>query len=146
MDFSCMPDFFWPICLYSALKKYRRSAITKFYGPKSFLFNKHGVHYSKPSFLTPVLIGSIFSLSFDTLIITTAFSLNGYALGGPIFPALLGITFMLGMMITDGLNGYVIASILTLADKRSQYYSCILDMAFGGFSLAAGSYLIYNLV
>ncbi|QRN04000.1 hypothetical protein GH742_09030 [Legionella sp. MW5194] len=95
------------------------------------------------SFLTPVCVGMLFSLSFDTLTVTTAFSLNGYAIGGAILAILLAVIFMIGMMITDGLNGFFIAKILDRTDKRSRYLARALDLGIGVFSLLlGGSYLV----
>lgn len=134
--------FFGIYSLYTASKANRSDKI-KFLGAKSFLFNKIVKIDANTSFLVPVLIGMLFSLSFDTLSLTTAFSLTGYELGGAFFPILLGTIFMFGMMMTDGLNGYLVAYILNHVDKRSQFVSRLLGYVIGGFSLIiGGSYLI----
>ncbi|MDX1837268.1 DNA repair protein [Legionella taurinensis] len=134
--------FFGCYSLYQTCKKQPRES-GKILGPKSYLFNKWGMNQANGSFLTPVCVGMLFSLSFDTLTITTAFSLNGYAMGGAILAILLGVIFMMGMMITDGLNGFFIAKILDRSDKRSRYLSRALDLGIGAFSLLlGGSYLV----
>lgn len=138
--------FFGLYSLYITFKK-SQQGIRNALGPKSFLFNKYRMQMANATFLTPIFVGMLFSLSFDTLSVTAAFSLNGYALGGSAFPVLLGIMFMLGMMTTDGLNGYFIACLLSHSDKRPQLVSRVLDIVIGGFSLAVGSfYLVSHLV
>lgn len=133
--------FFGLYSIYTTCKKQQDSG--KILGPKSYLFNKWGMHRGNASFMTPVFIGMLFSLSFDTLSVTTAFSLNGYALGGAVLAMFLGVVFMLGMMVTDGLNGLFIAKVLDRTDKRSRVLSRALDMGIGVFSLLlGGSYLV----
>jgi nickel/cobalt transporter (NiCoT) family protein len=114
-------------------------------GPLQMVVNAFVKTESSSSYFSPVLLGMLFSLSFDTLSQTVAFSFSAFTLAGKFFPILLGVLFMLGMMMTDGLNGYFLAHIIHRADKKSHFISQLLGIVIGGFSLGVGIYylLIY---
>lgn len=82
-----------------------------------------------------VLIGAFFALSFDTFSQVALFSLSAKTLFGGFFAAALGITFMLGMMMSDGVNGYLVAKILQRADNFSIHISQITGLIIAAFSL-----------
>jgi nickel/cobalt transporter (NiCoT) family protein len=128
---------------YSALNA-KRGGIIKFSGARSFLLNKFiKMDHFTPSIFEPIFLGMLFSLSFDTLSQTVAFSLSAYSLAGWLFSIMLGTIFMFGMMLTDGLNGYLVAYIINRADRKSQLISRIFGLLIGGFSIAiAGYYLL----
>ncbi len=90
-------------------------------------------HASHP--LLIVLIGALFALSFDTLSQATLFSLAATKINGGLFAALLGLIFMAGMMVTDGMNGLWIARLLARADRRARIVSRVLGLTIATLSL-----------
>lgn len=131
--------------LFSTLRTNQNETV-QLNGPKNILLNKFFKRELIAStYCGPIFLGMLFSLSFDTLSQTIAFSFSGYALAGKFFSVLLGTLFMLGMMITDGLNGFLVAHIIHRADAKSRAVSRMIGLMVSGFSLAIGIYylLIY---
>lgn len=94
-----------------------------------------------------VAIGALFAVSFDTLCLVAMFSLSGSAVAlGIAFSAFLGVSFMLGMMITDGLNGWLVGSLVARADALSLRISRGLGLAITFFSLILCGLSFYNRV
>lgn len=87
-----------------------------------------------------VLAGALFALSFDTMTQAVVFSIAATSVGGGAFSALLGITFMSGMMVTDGVNGLWISRMLARADQRACIASRIMGLVVAGLSLAVGAF------
>lgn len=75
-----------------------------------------------------VLVGALFALSFDTISQTALFSLAASKMNGWLFSALLGLTFMVGMMVTDGMNGLWVSRLLRRADRRARIASRTLGL------------------
>lgn len=65
---------------------------------------------SHPVFIAS--IGAAFALSFDTISHALVFSLTGASLAGWLFATVLGLVFTLGMVITDGVNGWWVAKMI----------------------------------
>lgn len=84
-----------------------------------------------------VAVGALFALSFDTISQTALFSLAASNMSGWIFSAVLGSTFMIGMMLTDGLNGLWVSRLLQRADRRARIASRVL-----GLSIALLSFVV----
>ena len=80
-------------------------------------------------------VGAAFALSFDTLSQTALFSVTGSKLAGWIFSVALGLLFMLGMMVTDGLNGLVVGKLAGRSDAHALIASRTLGLAIGFISL-----------
>ena len=57
-------------------------------------------------------VGALFALSFDTMSQAALFALTGAQFGGVAHALTLGLIFMLGMLLTDGLNGLWIARLI----------------------------------
>lgn len=79
-------------------------------------------------------IGGLFAISFDTVSQVVLFSLSASALAGCLFSVLLGVVFMLGMMMSDGLNGFLVSIFIQRADGMSFFfvaccrpYDCIIQ-------------------
>jgi high-affinity nickel-transport protein len=85
-------------------------------------------------------VGALFALSFDTVSQVTLFSLTARSMSGWGFAIMLGVTFMLGMMTTDGVNGLWVAKLLARADRRALVASRAMGLAIAGLSLLVGSY------
>ncbi|MBI2313531.1 MAG: nickel transporter [Betaproteobacteria bacterium] len=81
------------------------------------------------------LVGALFALSFDTLSQAALFALTGTRFGGIAHSALLGLLFMAGMMVTDGVNGLWIAQLLRRADQLACIASRVMGLAVAGLSL-----------
>lgn len=86
----------------------------------------------------PVMIASIgaaFALSFDTWSQAALFSLTAMHVAGWMFSVVLGLVFMSGMMVADGLNGLWVAGMLRQADRRALIASRVMSMTIGMLSL-----------
>lgn len=105
-------------------------------GFRTFLFMKLlGEKYNP---LLVMLIGALFAFSFDTFTQVTLFSLSASVMAGFLFPIILGVVFMLGMMSSDGLNGYFVSAMIRLADKKSLIVSRVIGVIIACFSLSLG--------
>jgi high-affinity nickel-transport protein len=84
---------------------------------------------------TVVAVGLLFAVSFDTVSQATLFALTASQFGGwP--PALaLALLFMVGMLVTDGLNGLWIARLIRRSDATSRMASRVMALAVCGVSL-----------
>ena len=82
--------------------------------------------------LVPFLVGGLFALSFDTLSQAVLFSSITAAqsnLNPMVAAAGLGCAFTFGMLISDGLNGWFIASLVQRGDKTGAAASRFMCMA-----------------
>lgn len=87
----------------------------------------------------PVVIAAIgagFALSFDTLSQAALFSITASNMAGWVFSVGLGVLFMLGMMVTDGINGLWVGGLIRRADKRALVVSRAMSLAIGFISVA----------
>ncbi len=87
----------------------------------------------------PVVIASVgaaFALSFDTVSQAALFSLTASHMAGWGFSVALGLIFMLGMIVTDGVNGLWVARLLRRADRRALVASRVLSLSIGLLSLS----------
>lgn len=95
-------------------------------------------HSCPSSPLAVAAIGALFALSFDTLTQIAVLSLVGPDSGGLVFPVMLGMAFMLGMMLTDGLNGLWVMQMMKSADRRALAAARIMRLAVALLSLVLG--------
>ena len=87
----------------------------------------------------PVLIatvGAAFALSFDTVSQAALFSLAASKMAGWVFAVALGLVFMAGMMVADGLNGLWIGRLIERADAQAIAISRTMSFVIGGLSIA----------
>jgi high-affinity nickel-transport protein len=82
------------------------------------------------------LVGSLFALSFDTLSQAAFFSVAATTFGGISYALGLALFFMLGMMITDAVNGLWISHLLQRADATARTASRIMGITVALLSLA----------
>ncbi|HVV69248.1 MAG TPA: DNA repair protein [Gammaproteobacteria bacterium] len=82
-----------------------------------------------------VLIGALFALSFDTFTQVSLFSLEAAAMHSWLFSGILGFIFMFGMMVSDGINGFLVGVLLTNIHKKSYIISKGLGIGIAFFSL-----------
>jgi high-affinity nickel-transport protein len=92
-------------------------------------------------------IGAAFALSFDTLSHALLFSVTGASMAGWGFALVLGLVFTAGMLVTDALNGWWVARLVTGADARMARASRIMSaaIAFLCLALALGALAQYAL-
>lgn len=105
-------------------------------GLKAFIFKK--IAHKKANPLLIMGIGALFALSFDTFSQVALFSLSASLLAGWFFSGILGLFFTLGMMLTDGLNGLFVATIIQRADRKSLVISRGLGLVISIFSFVIG--------
>jgi nickel/cobalt transporter (NiCoT) family protein len=105
-------------------------------GIKSFLVHRLSGKKIHPAFI--VMIGALFAFSFDTFSQIALFSISASLFAGWVFSGILGIFFMLGMMISDGLNGFFVSTLVQRADRASIWLSRSLGLTISMFSLIIG--------
>lgn len=94
-----------------------------------------------PQRITPVImifIGAIFAFSFDTFSQVALFSLSARNLITGFPSVLFGIIFMIGMMVSDGVNGLLVAKLL----RGAQHFSTKL-YRYAGLLTSAFSFSIF---
>ena len=87
----------------------------------------------------PVMIaavGAAFALSFDTLSLTALFSLTASNLAGYLFSIGMGLLFMAGMMLTDGVNGLWVARMIRQTNQRALIASRVMGLSIAFLSIA----------
>lgn len=85
-------------------------------------------------------VGALFALSFDTMSQAALFALTGTQFGGVAHSLTLGLLFMLGMMLMDGLNGLWIARLIRRADRAACIASRIMGATVGALSLLVAGF------
>lgn len=113
-------------------------------GIKSFLARKINNKKYTPSFV--VMVGALFAFSFDTVSQVALFSMSASLLAGWMFSGILGVSFMLGMMISDGLNGWFVSTLIERSGKASLVLSRSLGLAISAFSLVIGVMALVKLM
>jgi high-affinity nickel-transport protein len=82
-----------------------------------------------------MLVGAAFALSFDTVSQAALFAATAAHFGGLRDALALGALFLLGMLVTDGLNGLWIARLIARADSLACVASRVMGLAVGSVSL-----------
>jgi high-affinity nickel-transport protein len=106
-------------------------------GLKSWIAKKLGSNRSHP--LGIMAVGALFAFSFDTFSQIALFSLSASLLSGGLFAGVLGFFFMLGMMLSDGINGLLVSTLIQRADRLSLVVSRGLGLTISLFSLGIGA-------
>ncbi|BBP00727.1 nickel transporter [Sulfuriferula nivalis] len=110
--------------------------VVKITGAKSRIFRFLFARIQHPGWM--VLVGVLFALSFDTMSQVAFFSISVQTGHSWMSPMLLGLVFMLGMIVTDGLNGYWVAKMILRTDKLALVSSRVLGLTVAGLSLVVG--------
>ena len=92
------------------------------------------------------LIGALFALSFDTLSQAAFFALAATRFGGWQQALALALLFVLGMLLTDGLNGLWIARLIARADRTARRASRIMSLTVSLLSLLVGGWGLARMV
>lgn len=95
-------------------------------------------HVSHPALVA--LVGALFALSFDTLSQAAFFALTATQFGGWQEALVLATLFMLGMLLTDGINGLWIARLIARADQVALVASRVMALVVSGVSLLVASF------
>jgi high-affinity nickel-transport protein len=81
----------------------------------------------------------LFTLTFDTMSQAALFALSARHEGEVWRAPLLGGIFMLGMLVTDGLNGLWMLRILRRADRLATVASRVMGLTVAGLSLTVAA-------
>ena len=82
-----------------------------------------------------VLVGAVFALSFDTLSQAAFFGVTARQFGGLAHALALGALFVLGMLVTDGLNGWWVSHLIARSDAIAAAASRVMSVAVAAVSL-----------
>lgn len=91
------------------------------------------------------LIGALFAISFDTISQASLFALTATRFGGWEYALLLGGLFMLGMIVTDGINSYWISRLIRRADRIALLASRLMGFLIAGASLLVAGFGVLKL-
>ena len=80
-------------------------------------------------------VGALFALSFDTLSQSALFAATAAQFGGVGHALALGAVFVVGMLATDGLNGWWISRLIARADQIAVVASRVMGAAVACASL-----------
>jgi high-affinity nickel-transport protein len=90
-------------------------------------------HTGHPALIA--LVGALFAFSFDTMSQAALFALTATQYGGWEHALTLGLLFMLGMLVTDGINGLWISRLIRRADQTALIASRVMGLVVSGVSL-----------
>lgn len=93
---------------------------------------------SRPGWV--MLVGALFALSFDTLSQAALFALTATQFGGWTHAVSLGLLFMLGMLVTDGINGLWISRLIARADRLARVASRVMSLVVASMSLLVAAF------
>jgi len=82
-----------------------------------------------------LLVGIVFALSFETLSQASLFAMVATRYQGWQPALLLATLFVLGMILTDGINGWFISRLIRRSDQTARLASRIMALAVSGVSL-----------
>jgi len=86
------------------------------------------------------LVGALFAFSFDTISQATLFALAAVHFGGWQHALVLGLLFTLGMLVTDGINGFWISRLICRAAQIARIASRVMSLAVAGVSLLVAAF------
>jgi high-affinity nickel-transport protein len=82
-----------------------------------------------------LLVGIVFALSFETLSQASLFAMVATKYQGWEPALMLATLFVVGMILTDGVNGWFISKLIRRSDQRARLASRIMALAVSGVSL-----------
>ena len=85
-------------------------------------------------------VGALFALSFDTMSQAALFALTATRFGGWEHGLLLGLAFMLGMLLCDGINGLWISRLLRKCDRAACIASRVMGLVVAGMALSVAGF------
>jgi high-affinity nickel-transport protein len=90
--------------------------------------------------LTVALVGALYAVSFDTVSQSGLFAVTAMRFGGAGSSLFIGLLFVLGMVITDGLNGVWISRLIARSDRIGVLASRVMSLGISGISLLTAGY------
>ena len=87
-----------------------------------------------------MFIGVLFAISFDTISQALLFALTAEQYEGWKSALTLGLLFMLGMLLTDGVNGFWISRLIRRADQTARIASRVMGLVVAMLSLAVAAF------
>ena len=90
-------------------------------------------------------VGALFALSFDTVSQSALFALTATQFGGLQHALALGLLFVLGMLVTDGINGLWISRLIARADQIAVIASRVMSLAVSGVALLVAAFGVAKL-
>jgi len=91
------------------------------------------------------LVGALFAASFDTVSQSALFALTAAQFGGVQHAVVLGLLFVLGMLVTDGVNGLWISRLIARADQIAVIASRVMSLAVSGVALLVAAFGVARL-
>lgn len=83
----------------------------------------------------PVVVGTLFAISFDTISQAALFAVAAVQFGGLRHALVLGLIFTLGMLVTDGANGLWVSRLIARSDATARISSRVMSLTIAGLSL-----------
>jgi len=119
-----------------AVRRTPPGAVVTFEGWRSTLYGRV-LQASGP---WPILgVGALFAISFDTLSQAALMAVTGTATRGLLAVALLAGAFVIGMIVTDGLNGWFVASLMARSQRGAARASRVMALAVSGVSMGTAA-------
>lgn len=112
-------------------------------GIKSYLFKKIGADKFNP--LMIMAVGALFAFSFDTFSQAALFAISATLTSGWLLAGMLAFVFTLGMMLSDGINGLLVSTVIQKADGASVVFSQVIGLLVCAFSLGVAFMSLYEL-
>jgi high-affinity nickel-transport protein len=81
-------------------------------------------------------VGALFAVSFDTLSQAALMAVTGTAAMGLAAVGLLAGAFALGMVVTDGLNGWIVVALMRRSRRGAARASRVMALSVSGVSIA----------
>ena len=91
-------------------------------------------------------VGMLFALSFDTISQAALFAVAAVRFGSVGHALLVAGSFVAGMLLADGVNGFWIARLVRRADRRAAIASRVMATAVGTVSLLVGALVVLKLL
>ncbi|MEJ7776860.1 MAG: nickel transporter [Sphingomicrobium sp.] len=91
-------------------------------------------------------LGALFAISADTLAQAAALGLAASQFGGVQEAAIVAGCFAAGMVLASGINGYWMARLIRMADRRAAIASRVMTGAVGLMSLTVGLLILVKLI
>ncbi len=91
-------------------------------------------------------VGALFALSFDTLSQAAFFAVTATQYGGWQHALALALLFLLGMLLTDGVNGLWIARLIARADQTARLASRVMGLVVSAISLLVAAFGLARLL
>lgn len=105
-------------------------------GWRSTLYGK----FLEASGATPIMgVGTLFALSFDTISQAALMGATGTAAMGPLAVGLLAGAFVIGMVVTDGLDGWFVARLMDRSRFGAARVSRIMAVSVSGVSIGTAA-------